>query len=307
MNTIIDKIKEYDSICIIMHIRPDGDCYGSSFGLKQLILDNFNNKTVYVLGEKHPTFYYMGETDDVSDEILKESLVISVDTGSRSRVADQRFTLGKYLLRIDHHVHIDPFGDYEYIDTESPATSLIITKLAMDFKLTVSKLAASCLFTGIVTDTGRFRYRGVTSLTHDAASFLLRLGFDQHEIYDNVYKKDLKTLKFEGELNTHLHTSENGVLYAKLPRSIIDSSGLTDKQVAEFVSKLADIDGYPVWVLFYQVKNMRIRARIRSKNVPINKVAENYHGGGHKVAAGAVVDSWDEAENLVTELDELLK
>ncbi len=301
MKNIIDKIKEYNKIILIMHLRPDGDCYGSSFGLKHAILDNFPGKTVYVLGEQLSNKRHLGLTDTISDSEFTGSLVISLDTGTKHRVYDKRFDTGEFLIRIDHHVHIEFFGDIDYVDTSSPATSYIIAKMLFENDIIVNKKSAECLFTGIITDTGRYRYRGVNNETHELVAKLIATGLDQQALFEKLYIKTIDELMFEGECLNLIETSGD-VIYMKIPETLIKKYSLDDPVVAEYISLLEDIDGYPIWVLFYESNN-RIRCRIRSKSIPVNLIANKYYGGGHKFASGAIFKTWDDTKNLINDLN----
>jgi len=301
MKNILDKIKDYQKIILIMHIRPDGDCYGSSFGLKNAILDNYSDKIVYVLGEQLSNKSHLGLTDTINDSEFDGALVISLDSGTRHRVYDKRFDTGDFLIRIDHHVHIDFFGDIDYVDTSSPATSYIIAKMLFDNNLLVNRKAAECLFTGIITDTGRYRYRGVNNDTHELVAKLIDTGLDQQVLFEKLYIKTIDELKFEGECLNLIETLGN-VIYMKVPRTLIDKYSLDEPVVSEYIGLLEDIKGYPIWVLFYESKN-RIRCRIRSKGIPVNEIANKYYGGGHKFAAGAIFKTWKDTENLLNDLN----
>ncbi len=300
MKKIIDKITEYNKIIIIMHIRPDGDCYGSGFGLKQSILDNFPKKEVYVLGEQLESKSHIGITDTLEDKDFKGALVISLDTGTRSRIYDKRFNEGDYLIRIDHHVHVDFFGDIDYVDTSSPATSYIIASLLMKHDLNISKKTAECLYTGIVTDTGRFRFRGVNGDTHRVVAQLVSTGIDQQYLLGKLYERSLNEIQFEGELLNRIQT-DGSIIYLKIPRSLITKYNLSDPVVAEFISILEDIKNFPIWVLFYETDS-NIRCRIRSKEFQVDKIANKFNGGGHKHASGATCHSWEETDQLIAEL-----
>ncbi len=305
MTEIIDKIKEYEKIIIIMHIRPDGDCYGSGFGLKQAILDNFGKKEIYVLGEKLENKSHIGVPEVVEDKAFRGALVISIDTGNRARIADKRFDTGDFLIRIDHHVHIDYFGDIDYVDTSAPATSFIIARMLIENSFTISKKTAECLYTGIMTDTGRMRYRGVSKETFEVVSELISTGINQQELLRKLYKRSLNELKLEGDVLNQIKTIGN-VIYATINGSLIDEYELEDSVVAEFVKLMEDYEGYPIWVLFYETKK-DVRCRIRSKGIAVDKIANKYGGGGHSSAAGIMFRSWDNIEPLLKDLEKAAK
>lgn len=100
MEEIIKKIKEFDTIIIHGHMRPDGDCYGSQFGLKEIIKESFPNKQVYVVGGKCDYAAFLGQMDEIDDSLYNDALAIVVDTATAERVSDNRFTLAKYVIKL---------------------------------------------------------------------------------------------------------------------------------------------------------------------------------------------------------------
>lgn len=303
MKNIVAKIKEYDKIILIMHVRPDGDCYGSSFGLKYAIEASFPEKKVYVLGQQLRNKSHLGITDVIDDSVFEGALVISLDTGNKKRVYDSRYNTGDYLIRIDHHVHIEFFGDIDYVDTTSPATSYIVANMLLENNISIPLKSAECFFTGIVTDTGRFRYRGVNHLTHELLNKLLSIGIDQKALFEKLYIKTLNEVKFEGEC-LNLIKTKGDVIYIKIPIELINKYKLSEPIVAEYINVLQDIKNYPIWVLFYETESS-VRCRIRSRENPVNELANKYDGGGHKFAAGVVFDDWSKTDELINDLIKL--
>ena len=126
---LLKKIKEYDSIAIFGHVRPDGDCYGSLNGLKNIILTTYPKKKVYCLTAHVDSLSFLGKMDDVNDEVFVDSLAIVCDTATRERICDQRYKLCKEIIKVDHHLIIDNYGSYNFVDEDIAATSLLMTKL----------------------------------------------------------------------------------------------------------------------------------------------------------------------------------
>lgn len=299
---ILKKINDFDNIIIIPHIRPDGDCMGSSFGLKHTIESIHPGKNVYVLGNHSHDSGFMGETSTLHDDLFKESLVISLDTGSLDRVADKRILTGKYVIRIDHHPHVEHFGDLEYIESKFPSTCTIITNLFREMNIEIPKMAAECLFFGTVTDTGRFKHRGVNANTHINAAYLLETGIDTDKIFNYVYLKELKSLQIDGYVLNNLKFTDSGVIYITLTTDILNEYGIDKEQAGNTISKLENIKGYPIWAVFYEIGES-IRARLRSRGPIVNDIASNFKGGGHQLAAGATLQSWDELNTILEQLD----
>lgn len=305
MDAIRQLITEHDSIIIIAHVRPDGDCIGATQGLAQTIRHQYPTKSVYVRYEALEYLAFLGSPDNIDDSVFPNSLVISLDTATRDRIYDQRFSLGKALLRIDHHPHVDFFGDVDYVDTSSPSTCNIITRLLTEFGWEIPTSAAIALYTGITTDTGRFRYRGVNEQTLRQAADLLKTGIQPVDIYDQLYARDLLQVHFLGTFLSQAQTAK-GVIYVVLHQQEIKDSGLTEDQAANYISQLSDINGYPIWFLAYQTVEGIWRIRLRSSGVVINEVATRYQGGGHPQASGCQLTSIDQLPEFIADLERLL-
>jgi bifunctional oligoribonuclease and PAP phosphatase NrnA len=306
MKAIQTLIEQANSIIMIAHVRPDGDCIGASEGLRHAILHRFPNKQVYCRYEALDAYAFLGKPDDVTNDVFSRSLVISLDTANQERIYDQRYASGKQLVRIDHHPHIDQFGDIDYVDPSSPSTCNIITRLLTEWGYEIPTAAAVALFTGITTDTGRFRYRGVTPETLKQAAALLETGIDITEVYQPLYQKHLNDLQFMGHVLTKVQSSANGILYVLLTQSDIQAYDLTDDTAANVVDQLSDVKGYPIWFVVYQTKEGDLRVRLRSDRVAIDQVAMKYQGGGHPFASGCRLTSFDDVTDLLHDLESLL-
>ena len=194
---ILEKIKEYDTIIIHRHERPDGDCIGTQMGLYHLIKDNFKEKTVYTVGDELPDYLKLyGKSDQIDDSVYENALVITVDTSNEKRICDKRYNTGKYLIKIDHHDDSPEFGDIYYVDEKSPACASIMVDIykawhEYDNNIVLSKEAATSLMLGMVTDTGRFRYRGTCRKTLENAGLLLDAGVELDDLYASLYTKDV--------------------------------------------------------------------------------------------------------------------
>ena len=317
---ILEKIKEYDTIIIHRHIRPDGDCMGSQMGLKYFIKDNFPDKKVYAVGADVPEYISgIGTVDEIDDDIYKNALVFVVDTASEKRICDDRWKTGKYIIKIDHHDDSPNYGHFQYVDPESPANCSILTTIFRSFEgLTISKECATALFFGIVTDTGRFRYRGVNQIVLENAGYLVSCGVDIQKLYNDLYVDEVAELKLQGYVLTHFKTTPNGVAYIYFTKKMMKKFGVTKDQAANLVNSISTIKGSLIWIAFIDQMQphdktkendpgCEIRVRLRSRFVAINDVASNYRGGGHLQAAGATIYGKKEMNNLLADLDARLK
>lgn len=306
MERILNKIKSYDTIIIHGHKRPDGDCYGAQFGLKDIIKQSYPQKKVYVVGETSDFVDYVGKMDEITDDTYQDALSIVVDTAVKDRISDQRYTLGREVIKIDHHIPVDQYGDLIWVDTTFPSCAQMITYFYYKFKdeLKLSLEGAIALYTGIITDTGRFRFRGVSKLTHQLAGLLLEKGVDVEYIDNKLSKETLEMIALKGYVYSNFVTAK-GFVYLKMTRDVIEKYNVTDEQAASVVGLIGGIEGFPVWALFIEYPG-EIRIRLRSSGPTIDKLANKYSGGGHAKAAGAKLENWEELPQFITDVEEVV-
>ncbi len=309
MEKIKEYIEKYDTIIIHGHIRPDGDCIGTQYGLYYLIKDNYPHKKVYITGETSEFISFIGRPALVDESLFQDALSICVDCATSDRLSDTRVNLAKEYIKIDHHIPVDDYGNYQYVDITAPACSQIITELYMLYRneWELSKEAAQALYVGITTDTGRFKFDSVNSRTFHAAAVLLDAGVDLGYIDNKLSVESLNTLKLKGHILSNFKMTDHGFAYAKLTRKEVESFGVSYEDAAAQVSTISTIEDCPVWALFLEYSEEEIRVRLRSRGPVINLLAEQYHGGGHAKASGATLYNWDELEGFVNKADELVK
>lgn len=309
MKKILEKIKEFDNIIILGHINPDGDCIGSQYGLYYILKESFKDKNIYISGKNSERFSFIGSPKILDDDsIFSNALVIAVDTASKDRLSDSRIDLAKYSIKIDHHHNYAEYADYEYIDSSAISTTQIISEFCINFKdeLVVNKLAAEALYVGLVTDSGNFRYKSVTSKTFSMASFLLNYEIDLGYIDEMLSRESLDFLHFKGQLLNNIAMNDLGLAYLVIKRKDLEENNVSFEEAGSLVSLMANIFGIKIWVLFLESEEY-IRVRIRSKNIDISTVAEKYGGGGHKFASGAMISSWNQVDDIIKDINELLK
>lgn len=301
---ILNKIKAYDTIILHRHGRPDPDAYGSQCGLAEIITASFPTKKVYRVGQHEESLRFLSDLDEIDDSVYQEALVIVLDTANSPRIDDDRFNLGKELIKIDHHPNNDVYGDIVWVDTTASSTSEMICEFQATFAddLQMTTAAARLLFTGIVGDTGRFMFPNTTSRTFSYVSKLATYEFDRAAIFNTMYKKDIRVLRFSGYVLQHFNLSEAGVIYLKITPDLLEKFAVSSDEAAMLVNSVAQVEGVKVWAFFVEEPE-RIRVRIRSKAITINEIAAKYNGGGHNLASGATVYSWEEADQLIADLE----
>ena len=306
MTNILQEIKKYTTIIIHGHKRPDGDCYGGQYGLKGILKKAFPEKKIFVVSEESDYVKYVGTPDQINDDIYQDALSIVVDTATKDRISDARYTLGNKIIKIDHHIDVDAYGDMNWVDTTYPAVSEMITDFAVQHNLDIPLESAIALYTGLITDTGRFRYRGVSKRTHTLAGILIEAGVDVEFIDSKLSKETLKMYALKGYVYSNFITVEGGFIYLKMPRSIINEYGVTDEEAASVVNLIGGLEGYPVWALMIEYEN-EIRIRLRSSGPTINTLAEKYEGGGHAKASGARLPSWEHVDQFTKDVIKHIK
>ncbi|CAM5202479.1 Phosphoesterase RecJ-like protein OS=Ureibacillus acetophenoni OX=614649 GN=SAMN05877842_102499 PE=4 SV=1 [Ureibacillus acetophenoni] len=307
---IIEEIEKYDTIIIHRHVRPDPNAYGSQIGLKTLISSNYPEKKVYAVGEHDSTLSFLAKPDTIDDEVFSGALVIVTDTANTERIDDSRYNKGDLLIKIDHHPNDDQYGDILWVDTSASSVSEMIYDLFEEGKeykgWKLSNEAARLLFAGIVGDTGRFLFPSATEKTFEIAGHLIRYNFDRNELFDGMYEKEHKLLKLQGYLYQNYTFDENGAVYIKLTKEILEQFNATPSDTSLLVGSYGDIKGICAWVIFVE-EDSQIRVRLRSKGPVINELAKKYNGGGHPLASGATVYSWEEADQVIAELKEICR
>ncbi len=309
MSQIFEKMKQYDTIIIHRHVRPDPDAYGSQSGLAEIIKASFSDKNVYVVGEEEASLSFLATMDDIKDELYSEALVIVCDTANQERISDQRFELAKEVIKIDHHPGVDAYGDVQWVDVDSSSTSEMIYHFYSEQKengLKMTNRAAFLLYCGMVGDTGRFLFPSTTERTFQYASELVAYDFDRTEMYEEMYKTNLNIARLKGYILQNITVSEAGVSYVKLTKDILKQFNVEASETSSVVGVLGDIEDIKVWVIFVEEDDV-IRVRLRSKGPVINQVAANYEGGGHPLASGAKIHQWETVDNVLADLEEVCK
>ncbi len=309
LQQIFDKIQEYDRIMLFRHIRNDGDCVGATKGLKAIISLTWPEKQVYLIDDDHAEYLeFLGEDDaPVDDSLYESALGIVLDTGTDARISNKKYTLCRELIKIDHHINVCPYGDIAWVEEHASSCCEMIAKFYFTFRdqLKIDTEAATYLYTGMVTDSGRFRFRSVSGDTMRMAGMLLDLGIDTDVLYAHLYMQDLESFKFKSYVYKNMKMTPAGVAYLYVSRATMAKYGLTHEQAAAAVSLMDSIKGSLIWLMFIEHET-EIRVRLRSRFVTVNQIAERYHGGGHDCASGATVHSKKEALKLVKEADETL-
>jgi phosphoesterase RecJ-like protein len=306
---IFDKIKSYGTVIIHRHKNPDGDAIGSQVGLKNIIKENFPEKEVLAVGDEAGRYSFMLDEplDEIEDGKYENALAIVLDTSASALISDERYKTAKESIRLDHHIFCEKICDLELTDTSYESCCGLITDFALKCNLKINSVASQALYTGLVTDSGRFRYDSTSSNTFRLASELMKSDIDTGEIYKNLYSDDFEKLKLRASFILKIKLTEKNVAYIYTTKEELTSYNCDLFTVSRgMVGVMADIKGVDIWVNFTESEN-GVLCEIRSGKYNINPIARKYGGGGHAKASGATLKDKSEAILMLKDLDSLIE
>ena len=307
---VLEKIKQYDKIVISRHIRPDGDAIGSTKGLCTSLRLSFPQKDIRVINDDGSEYLaFLGPEDQPAcDDFYKDALALVLDTATLDRASNSKLNLAKEIVKIDHHIELEPYGTVSWVEDERSSVCEMIAEFLYSFKdeLKCNTEIATYLFTGMVTDSGRFRFKETNSNTFRLAGWLIGFGIDTEALYAHLYLEDYNFYKFKACILENMNITPNGVAYTYVDKAMQEHFKLNREQASESVSFMDKIKGSLIWLAFIENPDATVRVRLRSRFVTVNELAEHYHGGGHACASGATVYSKEEMQSLIDEADALL-
>lgn len=299
---IYKQIKKAKKIVIARHIGPDPDALGSSLGLKEVILNTFPNKEVYVIGAPASKFKFLGELDKYN-ETLSDALLIVTDTPDAKRVDGVNPLKFKNSIKIDHHPFVEKTCKLEWIDSNSSSASQMVAELTFNTKLKMNQKAATILYTGIVADTNRFMFAYTSAKTFEVAGELLKYNIDITDVYNHLYMRPYKEIKFQGYLSQNFVINDNKVAYIIIDDNILKEYEVDAATAGNMINNFNHIKEILIWVTFTYDKDLKsYRTSIRSRGPIINEVAAKFGGGGHIYASGTRLKSVEDMHNLIDSL-----
>lgn len=306
---VLKAITEHEVIIIHRHTNPDGDALGSQIGLKHIILANFPGKTVYIVGDEAGRYAFMEDSvmDILPDDAYEGALAIILDTSARKLISDDRYEKAAMTARMDHHLFCEKIADIEVVDSECESCCGLVTDFCMSCGLTLPTKAAVALYTGMVTDSGRFRYDSVNARTFRAAAFLMQHPIDTAELYRNLYASDYEQMKLRAEFVLKIQFTQKNVAYIYTTLEEVNSYPADLFGISRgMVSTMSDIKGVDIWVNFTETER-GVLCELRSSRFNINPVAVKYGGGGHAKASGATLRDREEAMAMLADLDRMME
>jgi phosphoesterase RecJ-like protein len=245
--------------------------------------------------------------DEISDCIYEGSLAIILDCGSRSMISDNRYTLAAETVRLDHHIFCEQIANIEVVDTSFESCCGLITALVEECGLRLNQLSAKSLYTGMVTDSGRFRYDGTTARTFRLASVLMEQKFDTNKLFRDLYADDFSSKLLKAKFILKIRFTQKNVAYIYTTAQELSEFNVDTFTVSRgMTNTMADIKGVDIWANFTETDN-GVLCELRSSKFNINPIAVKYGGGGHAKASGATVADRETAMAMLLDLDAMME
>ena len=281
-----------DKLVLCPHVSPDGDALGSTLALKMALEKAGKKVTVMVDDDVPKAFGFLPQINcfvkPANGEVVEADLLVVLDASSLDRIGKvAQAVKAKAIANIDHHISNTQFADYLYLNTEAAATAEILCNLVEKLGITPDKDLATCLYTGIYTDCGSFRYANTTPGTMRAAAKLLEYGARPNEISDALGTNTRANIEMLGKvLQTLAFYNDGKISTLEINRDLYDKDVNTDN----FISFARYIEGVDVAVLFKAVEPAVTRVSMRSQDTDVAAIALSFGGGGHVRAAGCTVE-----------------
>lgn len=294
------SIKNSKNILLVSHINPDGDTLGSMCGLYSLIKDNYKKKCEMVAVSKISSTYeflpYIEEVKSIDDFDLSREydLVINLDVAAIDRCGDAQtlFNKAKDTINIDHHETNVGYAKQNYIEPFAAATAEVLVGIAKDLGWKISKQTAICLYTGIVTDTGCFKFSNTNQRTMNFAGLMLSYGVEPSEIYQKCYESNSKDMVlFQSYcVNKAKFVNNDKIAYTIVYKKDLEKYNYNGEDYTDgLTEKLRAIKTTEIAFVVKELNSSTSKLSMRSKTKDIAQVCSAFGGGGHKLAAGAVI------------------
>ncbi|MEK7467448.1 MAG: bifunctional oligoribonuclease/PAP phosphatase NrnA [Planctomycetota bacterium] len=311
LRSAIDELRRGRRFLVICHARPDGDALGSQLALGRLLASQGKEVDLLVDGGAPDDLMFLPGAARIGGKPAEArppyDAVVVLDSAGIDRIEGMRAAIpaGARVVNIDHHASNPKFGAVNWVEPESGSVGEMIYALAKEAGWALDRDAAVCLYTAVVTDTGRFMFPSTRPSTHTLAADLLRLGVEPGVIHRHIWgSKSLAELKLHGEAIRAVKTAEGGrIAWTKLTLDMFDACGVVPTESQEFVSMVKSIKGVEVAMLLRPSEGGTVKLSVRAEpTCNAAALCARFGGGGHKAAAGATLKmSLDEAEKAVVE------
>ncbi|MDP8260625.1 MAG: bifunctional oligoribonuclease/PAP phosphatase NrnA [Candidatus Gygaella obscura] len=296
MNKIIKELKKHNNYLVVSHINSEGDAIGSSLAMA-ILLRQLGKKVIVINADNVPGQYkFLPYIKSIKKpkKTFSFDAVVTVDCSNLGRIGSciNYIPKEKILINIDHHIGNTRFAKFNWVEPNASSCSEMIFKLFKKMRLAIDRKVALLLYTGIMTDTGSFKYANTTSITHRIAAELLKNNLDVHKIYKNVYQNisSDNARKIINVLNTLRFDKNKKIVYFLQRKKDASSDSFADlsEYILDFARSLKEVE---IVLLFKESgERNKIRVNLRSKGkYDVNRLAKIFSGGGHKTASGCTI------------------
>ena len=295
---IDEAIKKADSILLIPHRSPDGDTLGSAFGLYHTLRLMGKNPTVDCIDEAAPVFNYMPgiETLKMGIEHVDYDLVFILDAGATHLTGvhetyPKLFDKSREVINIDHHPTNTSYGRYNLVVPTAASATMVVYQMIMDLGLPLDRHAATCLLTGIYTDTGSFMHSNTDAETLRMAARLLAKGANLRSISNDIFNTTkISTMRLWGRVLRNIHRTSDRVTMSVVTQKDFEECGASYDEMTGVVDYVNSVPN-SVYSVILTEKQGAVKGSLRTlkEDVDVSAIAGQFGGGGHTKAAGFTV------------------
>lgn len=292
----LERIQKAESIAVISHIRPDGDAYGSSLAVALALESQGKNVALYNQSGLLSTYTFLPQIRRIIEPPMTSppfDLFISVDTSTFDRLGTNFCGWQKTVhINIDHHGSNTRYAEINIIDPSAPATAQLVYELFKISNWPLTQDIASALYTGIITDTGSFKYRGTTSRTLQVAATLADAGADIAFLSEQCFcNYPLRRLRLQREILQRLELRcQERLAFFIITQEMYRTTGALPEDTEGLIENIISIQGVEVAILFEERKDKTVKISLRSRGkINVSDLAASVGGGGHPLAAGATI------------------
>ncbi len=298
LHTLIDKYKTY---ALTTHVNPDGDAIGSELAFYLYLKKLGKTVKIYNTDPVPKKYQFLPNWENIEDAQAalnySPEILIILDASSRDRIGNflnKRLIPLNAVVNIDHHITAEEFADYNIILPDASSTAEIIYKYINSTEIQIDSDCALCLYTGILFDTGCFRYSNTTPETHRIAADLIELGnFTPDEVYSRIYEHvTLGKIHLLGQTLQTLELSNKGrIAWVLVNQSMLKDTNTTLDDLEGFVNQIQAIEGVEVALCICELPDGNTKVSLRSDGkVDVAALAAEFNGGGHERASGCRIN-----------------
>jgi bifunctional oligoribonuclease and PAP phosphatase NrnA len=303
MDQIVDHLKKSNNILLLSHIRPDGDAIGATVSMGLALLSIGKQVSLYNEDGLPNLFQFLPYSENITqkiDDFTAFDTAIVLDCGNLERVGDKADLVGKIpvIINLDHHITNTGFGTYKIVDPSACATAEIVYRLINQLNVKISRSMAFSIYTGIMTDTGSFRFSNTNQEAFAICEEMVSLGVDPNYVASHVsVAYSLSRIKLLNMVLESIEVSKNGKLsIMALTQEMLNKTGSKPEDLGRLINYARHIEDVKVAALIFESNNgctdmpdskHQFHISLRSDgSVDVAGIAATYGGGGHKSAAG---------------------